>query len=140
MIARWPDTIAPGTVSNHVCGFQDMLATFGDLGQAAIEKETDGISIIPTLLGKNNQKKHAYLYWELKENRAVRMGRWKAVKTRGNIELFDLQKDVSEKNNVEGQYPDIVAKISRTMEAAHEDNGFFTWEYKGPIPKKKTRK
>ena len=140
MIARWPGTIAPGTVSNHVCGFQDMLATFGDLGQAAIEKETDGISIIPTLLGKNNQKKHAYLYWELKENRAVRMGRWKAVKTRGKIELFDLQKDVSEKNNVEGQYPDIVAKISRTMEAAHEDNGFFTWEYKGPIPKKKTRK
>ncbi len=140
MIARWPGMIAPGTVSNHVCGFQDMLATFGDLGQASIKKETDGISIVSTLLGKNNQKKHAYLYWELKDNRAVRMGRWKAVKIRKNIELFDLQEDVSEKNDVAGQHHDIVAKMSRIMEDAHEDSGFFTWKYQGPMPKKKTRK
>ncbi|MBN2315611.1 MAG: arylsulfatase [Sedimentisphaerales bacterium] len=140
MIARWPGMIAPGTVSNHICGFQDILVTFGDLGQAAIEEETDGISIVPTLLGKNNQKKHAYLYWELKDNRAVRMDRWKAVKTKGKIELFDLQEDISEKNDVARQQPDIVAKMSRIMEEAHKDSGFFTWTYKGPIPEKKTRK
>jgi len=137
MVARWPGNITPGTVTDHVCGFQDMLVTFADLGQAAIEKETDGISIMPTLLGKHDQKKHAYLYWELKDNQAVRMGKWKAVKTKGKIELFNLQQDVSEKHNVAGQHPDVVAKIAGIMETAHKDSGFFTWKYEGPIPEKK---
>ena len=131
--------MAPGTVSKHICGFQDMLATFAELGQAGIEKETDGISIVPTLLGQSDQKEHAYLYWELKDNRAVRMGKWKGVKTRGKMELFDLEADISETNDIAGQYPDVVAKISEIMDAAHEDSGFFTWTYEGPMPKKKAR-
>ena len=134
MVARWPGMIAPGTVSDHICGFQDMLVTFGDLADAEIEKGTDGISIVPTLLGKHDQVKHAYLYWELKDNRAVRMDQWKAVKTKGKIELFDLQTDVSEKNNMAQRHPDIVEKIRGIMDAAHEDSGFFTWKYEGPIP------
>ena len=134
MVARWPGMIAPGTVSDHICGFQDMLVTFGDLADAEIEKGTDGISIVPTLLGKHDQVKHAYLYWELKDNRAVRMDQWKAVKTKGKIELFDLQTDVSEKNNMAQQHPDIVEKIRGIMDAAHEDSGFFTWKYEGPMP------
>jgi len=140
MIARWPGMIAPGTVSDHVCGFQDMLVTFSDLGRAAVEKETDGISMVPTLLGKNDQKTHPYLYWELKDKRAVRMGRWKAVKTKETIELFDLYADISEKNDVSRQHPDIIAKMSRIMEEAHEDSAFFTWEYEGPVTEEKTRK
>ena len=50
-------------------------------------KETpglDGISFLPTLLGKSSeQKEHGYLYWEFHEKggrQAVRMGNWKAVK------------------------------------------------------------
>jgi len=139
MIARWPGMIAAGTVSDHVCGFQDMLVTFAELGGAAVEKNTDGISIVPTLRGnKHSQKKHAYLYWELRDNQAVRMGKWKAVKGKRGIELFDLRTDVSEKDNVAEHHPDVVAKIRGIMEVAHEDSGFFTWEYEGPVPEKKT--
>jgi len=137
MVARWPGKIAAGTVSGHICGFQDMLATFAELGGAAVKKRTDGISIVPTLLGRGGQERHEYLYWELKGGRAVRMGEWKAVKGKGGIELFNLRKDPSEKNDVAAKHPDVVEKVRGIMEGAHEDSGFFAWQYEGPTPEKK---
>jgi arylsulfatase A-like enzyme len=134
MIARWPGKIAPGTTSSHVCAFQDMMSTFAELAGVEVPGRTDGISIVPTLLGKGRQKQHDYLYWELKNNRAVRMGNFKAVKTKAGFGLFDLSKDIAEKTNIAAKHPDIVARIRKIMETSHEDSPFFTWEYSGPMP------
>ncbi|TKJ33356.1 MAG: hypothetical protein CEE38_20960 [Planctomycetes bacterium B3_Pla] len=134
MIARWPGKIAPGTTSSHICAFQDMILTFAELAGVAVPGPTDGISIIPTLLSRGQQQRHDYLYWELKQNRAVRMGKFKAVQTKVGLELFDLSKDLSEKNNVAGRYPDLLSQIRAIIQASHEDSPFFTWEYSGPLP------
>jgi len=132
MIARWPGRIAPGTVSSHICGFQDMMPTFAELAGVDVPVPMDGLSIVPTLLGKGGQKQHDYLYWELKNDRAVRMGDFKAVKTKAGLELFNLRDDPSEKNDIASKHPDIVEKVRGIIETSHRDSPFFTWKYKGP--------
>ena len=83
MFAHWPGTIEAGSVSKHISAFWDMLPTFSELTGEPIYGSTDGISMLPTLLGHDaKQKKHDFLYWELYEGRpnsAVRFGKWKAV-------------------------------------------------------------
>lgn len=138
MIARWPGKVAPGTTSAHVCGFQDMMPTFAELAGVTVPGRTDGISIVPTLLGKGPQQKHEYLYWELRQDRAVRMGNFKAVQTKAGLQLFDLAKDLAEKTDVAAKHPDIVERMRVIIRDSHEDSPFFTWQYTGPLPEKQS--
>ena len=62
-IVSWPDVIPSGSESNHLSTFYDYLATVSDLVGASPPYKTDGISFLPTLKGKT-QEKHEYLYWE----------------------------------------------------------------------------
>ncbi len=128
-IAYWPGVITAGRESDHVSGFQDIMPTFAELAGVECPK-TDGISMVPTLLGKGEQKKHDHLFWEFYEGggkKAVLKGNWKGVrldtfkKPDGPIELYDISMDLSEQKNVAEQHPDIVADMARIMEEEHED-------------------
>jgi len=135
LIARWPGKIEAGAVSDLVSGFQDMLPTFAELAGAAARKPTDGISMVPTLLGRGTQKPHEVLYWERGASRAVRMGRWKAVVGKGSLQLFDLRTDLAETTDVAARHADVVAKIRRAIADSHVDNpAFDNWKYSGPRP------
>jgi arylsulfatase A-like enzyme len=136
LIARWPDRIAQGTTSEHICGMQDMLPTFAELAGAAVPKPVDGISMLPTLLGTGSQTQHTFLYWERAKATAVRMGDWKAVRNtpNGAIELYNLADDPSESKNLAAEHPETVAKIARLMEESHAYTPWFDWEYTGPMP------
>jgi len=138
LIARWPGRIAPGTTSDHPSCFEDMMPTFAELAGVTVGEPTDGISIVPTLLAQGEQPRHEYLYWELKNNRAVRMGNWKAVRTKKGLELFDLGTDIAENDNLASEHPELVEKAGEIMENAHEYSPFFDWKYEGPGPGKKT--
>ena len=138
MVAYWPGKINAGTKNDHLSAFWDMLPTFSELTGEPIVGNSDGISMLPTLLGKNLfQKKHEYLYWELYEGRpnsAVRYGKWKGVvrdRREGNeIQLFNLEIDESETNNVAKQNPEIVLEIQSIMEKSHEKNPFWDKDFK----------
>lgn len=88
---------------------------------AGIEHPTDldGISFLPTLLGKP-QKPHEFLYWEIPAGggqQALRMGEWKGVRQGlmqrlTDLELDNLREDPSESKNVAAQHPEVVARIS----------------------------
>ena len=81
----------------------------------------------PTLLGNDNQEKHKFLYWDYPEyggQQAVRMGSWKGIRKdikKGNleIELYNLDEDIQELNNVANSYPEIVEKIALIMKSEH---------------------
>jgi uncharacterized sulfatase len=126
-LAWWPGTIGAGSVSEHVGYFGDLMATAAEMAGAACPPGTDSISFLPLLRGDvTGQKKHAYLYWEFYEGKggaqAVRMGEWKGVRKpglSGPIELYDLSKDVGEKNDVAAGHPDVVARIEAAMKEAH---------------------
>jgi arylsulfatase A-like enzyme len=129
LIARWPGRIAAGSGTDHVCAFWDFLPTCCDLAGAVPPDDTDGFSILPTLLGKpGQQRRHRYLYWEFHEQgkkQAVRMGDWKGVRLDvandpdGPIELYDLRTDLGETTDLADEYPEIVTQIASLMKAAH---------------------
>ena len=113
-IARWPGRIKPGSESDHITAFWDFLPTCAQLLRESVPAGLDGISILPTLLGRpGRQKKHDHLYWELRGQQGVRMGDWKAVRLKPNqkIQLFNLKTDLGEQNDVADQHPDIMARI-----------------------------
>jgi len=134
LIARWPGRIKAGVVTDHVSAFWDFLPTLAELAGAPSRAGTDGISLLPTLLGRpEQQKRHEFLYWEFHEGgsiQAVRMGRWKAVRTFGEpLELYDLQTDTGETRNVAGNHPDVVAQIEKYLTTARTESKF--WPLKG---------
>lgn len=124
LIARWPGKVKPGTVSNHVCYFADIMPTLAELAGAESPGKTDGISIVPTLLAGDavgrKQNKHRFLYWEDKGRLAVRMGNFKAVQPKklAPLELYDLSKDVGEKNNIAADNPDIITTVEHYLKTA----------------------
>ncbi|MDG1897819.1 MAG: arylsulfatase [Fuerstiella sp.] len=128
LIARHPGKIAPETVSDHPSAFWDFLPTAcGIAGVDASDRE-DGISYLPTLLGKPDQERHEYLYWASQEGATsigVRYDKWKLVRYRrpgGRLNgkqaesnddwrLYDLSKDIGEEDNVAAENGDIVTQI-----------------------------
>lgn len=134
LIVCCPGTVAAGAVSDHVSAFWDMMPTFGEMLGVKPRAEIDGVSMLPTLLGRKGQKKHKYLYWEFHEaggRVAVRMGDWKGVRLDAAahpdnpLELYDLSSDVHEDHDVSSQHPRIVKKIERIMKSARTPSAVF---------------
>lgn len=118
MIARWPGKVKAGSVSNLPWSFQDVFPTVAELAEArSVPPNVDGISIVPTLLGKASQNHDRPLYWEQFSGssiqQSVRMGRWKGIRTglSGAIALYDLQSDPAESKDVSATHPEVVRKI-----------------------------
>ena len=117
---RWPGKIKAGSVTDHICYYPDVMPTLADITQAPSPK-TDGLSFLPTLLGKScDQQKHKYLYWEYGNQTAVRTQDWKAYKAKGDWELYDLSQDIEELNNLASSKPKILAQLKAYAEEAHQ--------------------
>lgn len=138
LVIRWPGKIKAGTVSDHISGFQDILPTLAEIAAAKtlIPANTDGISFVPTLRKTGTQNKHKYLYMEFPNyggQQMVRMGKWKGLrkdmfKRNMNIELYNLEEDISEQNDISLKYPDIVEKIREIMKKEHVPSDTFPFE------------
>ena len=127
-IARWAGKIPTGSSNAQPVAFWDLLPTFAELAGVEPPAEVDGVSIAPTLLGAaaagREQQQHEFFYWETGgREQAVRMGRWKAVRhdPAGPLELYDLDIDMGERNDVAAANPEIVAKIEAYLETARTE-------------------
>ena len=125
-LVQWPGKIQSGQVSDLMFAQYDILATLAELTGATIPSDTDGISILPTLLKARNttveQELHPHFYWEFGNMQAVRIGSWKGVYIRNKQawELYDLERDVSETSNVATDHPEIIEKMTKIIAASHE--------------------
>jgi arylsulfatase len=125
MIATWPKTIKKASETSHISSFYDFMNTVGELLQIKTPAN-DGISYLPTLKQKK-QKTHEYLYWEFPETggqQAIRMGKWKAVRTdlhKGIVktQLYDLSKDMKEEHDISTSYPEIIKKVEEIFNRNH---------------------
>ena len=139
LIARWPGKIKAGSTSKLISAHWDMLPTFCEF--AGIEAPTglDGISMVAELTGQGTQKPHEFLYWEFYEQggkRAVRFDNWKAVQLnltsvdqKEGIELYDINSDIGEQNNIAAQHPELLERAQQYFAAAHTPSEF--WEFGG---------
>ena len=128
LVARWPGHIPKGQTSAHPSAFWDMMPTFADLAGVKSSVATDGVSLVPSLMGKPaQQKSREYLYWEFEGRQAVRMQQWKAVrlKTAGATELFDLSTDPSEKVNVAAAHPEIAKRAEDIFLNGRTESALF---------------
>jgi arylsulfatase A-like enzyme len=126
MVASWPGNISPGTESKHISAFWDVMPTLCDVAGVEKPSNTDGISFLPTLTGQE-QNSHDHLYWEFPSyggQQAVRMGKWKAIRKnimKGNmkLELYNLEEDIQELNDIADKHPEIIKRMEEIMLKEH---------------------
>ena len=137
LLVRWPGKVEAGSTSNHISAHWDLFPTFCELAGTNPPEGLDGISFLPTLLGKE-QEKHEHLYWEFYEGggkRAVRIGKWKAVQNQVNrkgkdapIEIYDLESDRAETSDLAAQNSELIARIQKIFERSHTPSPL--WKFK----------
>ena len=138
LLAWWPETVAEGSESKHISASWDYLPTFAELADIDVPTDIDGVSFAPTLLGKESQPEHEFLYWEFHERgsyQAVRKGDWKGVRFHeGPFELYNLKDDVSETKNLAAEHPDIQKQLEAIMNRSHSPSKLY------PLKKARIRK
>jgi arylsulfatase A-like enzyme len=136
MIAHWPAEIKPNSVNDHASVFYDVMPTLAEIAGVKEPFESDGISFLPSLRGEN-QAAHEFLYWEFPAyggQMAVRMGQWKALRKNmhdGNLtwELYDLETDPKEMNNLADLHPEIIDKAETIVDNEHTVASNERWQY-----------
>lgn len=133
-LAWWPGTVQAGATSDHISAFQDMLPTFAELAGTPSLPNIDGISMVPALTGSGEQVEHEFLYWEFPARggkQAVRKGKWKAVRLNVSenpeapVELYNLEEDPAEQENIAGRYPEVTGALRRIMDEARISSEVF---------------
>jgi N-acetylgalactosamine-6-sulfatase len=119
---RWPGHIMPGTVSDQVGITMDLTATMLAVAGAEVPAETmlEGINLMPILEGKSPQVERT-LFWRSTsyswQQRAVRSGDWKLVVDGGNEYVFDVRRDLSERNDLAKYRQDVAQRLRPLLDA-----------------------
>lgn len=128
-IVRWPAKIKPGT-SKALVSQTDFLASFAELLDIDLAEEDapDSRNILPALLGED-KKGLPYLLEEARGKVALREGPWKYIQSRSAKkkankasaksspagELYNLDEDIAETNDVLSQHPEIVSRMEKRI-------------------------
>ena len=122
-IAWYPSKIKAGRIDKGTGHLIDLAPTFYDLAGIEYPKELNGVksnplpgkSLLPVLIdGASEVNRGAPIFWERAGNRAVREGKWKLVSISPSYqwELYNLENDRGETNNLAQQNPGIVNDLS----------------------------
>jgi arylsulfatase A len=130
-ILRWPGHFPAGVASRQVGITMDLTATI--LAACGVSpsggRPLDGIDLAPILAGRRPEVERT-LAWRIdrpeRKQKAIRHGKWKLVVdgphdvVRHDL-LFDLDADISERNNVAYEHPEVVAALRKRLDAWEGD-------------------
>jgi len=139
-VMRWPGKIPAGKTCDELATTMDLLPTFARLAgtKPPSDRIIDGKDIWPLMSDKKDAKSphEAFYYYQIDQLQAVRSGKWKLhlplkqkKKNWGEptpnvpLQLYNLEADIAEQNNVANQNPDIVKRLLALVERAREDLG-----------------
>jgi arylsulfatase A-like enzyme len=138
MVVWNPKKIAGGQTNDLAWYFADVLPTLAEIADVPAPEKIDGISVLPTLHGQEQDLSERHLYWEFYEKQGWRVtyfGDWKAIQVGMNngdqepLELYNLKEDIGEQTNLADQHPDIVAKAAAILKESHVPSEHFIWKY-----------
>jgi arylsulfatase A len=154
-VARWPGKIRPGSVCDDTICLNDLMATCAEIVGAELPDNAseDSVSILPDLLGTaKGPVREATIHQAPNRDLAIRQGPWKLIFLKnGQRELYNLQTDLSEKNNVAEGKPEAVEPLTTLMKkyiavgrstvgAAQKNDVEMSVEESGISTKKKGKK
>jgi arylsulfatase A-like enzyme len=132
MLVKWPGVVKPGTTQDQNVIIEDFFPTI--LAMAKIEKyktiqAIDGKSFIPALKSSKVTDTSRVLVWHypnkwlakdqpgINYNSAIRQGNWKLIYDlkRGVSELYNLQDDIGETNNLANRFPEKTKQMSKLL-------------------------
>lgn len=126
-VMRWPGKLPKGKVTSQVGITMDLHATF--IAAAGVEppkeKPLDGIDLIPLLTGAKPAQERTF-FWRIdhsnRKQKAIRHGKWKYVNDGNTMDLlFDLEADISERHNLNYQYPEITQDLKARLKAWEDE-------------------
>ncbi|MCK4747389.1 MAG: sulfatase-like hydrolase/transferase, partial [Bacteroidales bacterium] len=137
LIATWPAQIKKhGVFTEHQGHIVDLMATFCDVAGVEYPKTynnkpvtaLEGESLLPVFKGEPADI-HENLFWYHLGHRAVRQGKWKLVALNGEEwELYDLDTDRSESNNLANLYPEKITELEKLHDQWAEKCGVYDFE------------
>ena len=138
-LARWPDRIPLGTICHEPAAMMDIYATSLALAGAELptDRPVDGKDILPLMTGKGKSPHDLLVFYLGSELWAARAGRWKihlhkrvTVQEGGKQvtravalaqpELYDLEADIGEQNDVGAQQAEVVREMQQKVAAFEE--------------------
>lgn len=126
MMVRWPDRIRPSQTLDAPVWTLDVLPSVLEAAGLKTDRTVgpvDGQSLFTQWTGDAaaTQSSERTFYWHLphytnqgsRPAGAIRRGRWKLIEDyeSDTAELYDLESDIGERNDVSGQHPDRVAEL-----------------------------
>ena len=133
LVVRWPAVIAEqGGITRQPGHVIDFMATCLDVAGASYPEEfrgrhplpLEGKSLLPIFQGLQRQG-HEELCWSVPRHHAIRMGKWKAVRSRkgGAWQLFDLDADGTETVDLSTREPERLKQLTTRFQAWSERVG-----------------
>ena len=141
-LARWPNQIEAGSSSNETICLTDLLKTCAAMNGVDVPSSAgeDSYNILSALVGSSSSTPIREATISTAGNGAfsVRQGRWKLELTGstggyGNIsqeevaaqglppvQLYDLENDIGETNNLYAEYPDVISRLTSLLESYRE--------------------
>jgi arylsulfatase A-like enzyme len=136
LLVRWPGMVNAGTVNSELVQNLDFAPTLLEAAGATVPADMQGISMVPLLTGQGGEWREAlyYHYYEypgihaVKRHYGIATRRYKLIHFYHDVdewELYDLQADPAELNNVFGQepYAAIQARLESQLESLRRHYG-----------------
>ena len=130
-LVRWPGKVEAGSSSDQLICLVDFFATVSEItGEKAPDMAEDSVSFLPALSGEPIQStRKGVIHHSISGHFAYRQGKWKLLLARGSggwsspkegtaaqegapeAQLYDMEKDPSEQNNLYLTHPEIAEKL-----------------------------
>ena len=116
-LMRWPGKIEAGSSTDQIIDVTDLLPTFCELAGTDIPVGLDGVSIAPSLTGSGYQRPREFIIHETpRHGDSIIRGRYKLIwQGRKERQLFDLEADHAESENLAKKYPDLVKELETLL-------------------------
>lgn len=132
-LVRWPKHIKPGTTNQLPVALWDLFPTVAELAGQTNAPAGDGVSFVPSLLGRPQKRTPECLYWESHAGgfaQAIRVGDWKGIRAIAGapLELFHLTRDPGETRDLAPDYPAVVKHLETLLKSARTESNVWASE------------